>query len=257
MPSRDVLSYVLPFAAVFVLVIAWQGIVVGLNVSQVILPSPSRVVSEGFLQYGAYLGHEALVTAMETVLGFAAGATTGIVLAILIFYSSILKRTLMPLILFAQLLPKVAVAPLFVLWFGLGIPSKIVISLLIAFFPVVIDTAAGFNAVPVELRELSQALHSSAIKSFLRVDFPYALPNIFSGLKVGMTLGLIGTIVAEFVAANEGLGYLILVSQAELQSPLLFAGLVTLTAVGVALYSVIMLAEKLAIPWYSNMRVKQ
>lgn len=251
------MSYALPIAAVILLVVIWQEFVTILHVNSIILPPPSAILLNGLIPFSGFLLGQSIATVIETVLGFAGGAALGIILGILVYYSRILRRTIMPLVLFAQTLPKVAIAPLFVLWFGLGLESKIIISLLIAFFPVLIDTVAGFNSVPSELHELSGSFHASARKSFIKIDAPYAMPHVFSGLKVAITLALIGAIVGEFVAANEGLGYVVLVSEGTLQSDLLFASLITLAILGALLYGAVVLLERITIPWYSAMRTNR
>lgn len=222
-----------------------------------IIPSPSDVYTLGFKRSLNDIAQNTVVTAYETVTGFLSGSAVGIISAILISYSRTVRATLYPLIIFLQQVPKSALAPLFVVWFGFGLQSKIMIALLIAFFPVLINTAAGLASVPVELIDLASSLKVSRFQSFRRIEFPYATPSIFSGLKIGISLALVGAIVGEFVGASAGLGYLIILTQYDLRTPLMFACFGVLGLLGFTLFGAVGLAERLVIPWYSGMKTKR
>jgi NitT/TauT family transport system permease protein len=178
----------------------------------------------------------------------------GIPLAVAIVKWRRLEAALYPLIVASQTVPKVAIAPLFIVWLGFGSLPKIVIAFLIAFFPVVISTVIGLKSTPLEMLYLGQIAGLSTWQRFAKISFPRALPEIFGGLKVAMTLAVVGAIVGEFVGASEGLGYLLMFATAQMQTALVFAAIVFLVAIGVILFWLIQWAERLAIPWHISMR---
>ena len=189
------------------------------------------------------------MTFYETALGFVLAAVLGVAAAIGIVYSKWLQSILYPIVILLQIIPKVAIAPLLLIWVGYGIQSKIVVAILVAFFPVVVDTVTGLRAVDEELLELVRVLKGHRWQEFLKVRFPYALPFIFAGLKVAVTLAVIGAIIAEFVGGNEGLGYLIIIANVELNVQMSFAALTVLSLLGLLLFGVVAALEKLLIPW--------
>ncbi len=256
--TKDQLGPVLASVVVIAgLLIALEFLTIFFKIPNFLLPAPSDVYKIGFLPNINDLVENTIVTTYETIVGFLAGAAVGVVCALTIFYSRVLRAAFYPLIIFAQQVPKSAIAPLFVVWFGFGFTSKIMIALLIAFFPVLINTVAGLRSVPVELIDLASSLKVSRFQSFRRIEFPYASPLIFSGLKVGISLALVGAIVAEFVGASAGLGYLIILTEYNLRTPLMFACFVVLGVLGLVLFGIIGLAERLVIPWYAGMKAKR
>jgi len=172
----------------------------------------------------------------------------GVAAAVLMVYSPTAEKTLYPLLLFAQVVPKIAVAPLFVVWLGFGLSPKILIAVLIAFFPVVISSVTGLKSVDPEILDLAATMGANTWKTFVKIRFPGSLPFLFSGLKVAVTLAVTGALVSEFVGANEGLGFVILQANGNLDTPTLFAGLLMLTAIGVLLFVAVELAERWACP---------
>lgn len=218
-----------------------------------LVPAPWAVAAE-FGHDAGLLAKHTQITLFETVVGFVVAVVIGLAFAVAIVYSRAVERTLYPLLLIAQVIPKIAVAPLFVVWLGFGIAPKILVAVLIAFFPVVISGVAGLRTVDPELLDLAATMGAPQWKTFLKIRFPAALPQIFAGLKVAVTLAVTGAVVGEFVGANQGLGYLLLIANGNLNSPLLFAGLIVMSLIGIVLFLLIEIAEKFALPWHVSRR---
>jgi NitT/TauT family transport system permease protein len=189
------------------------------------------------------------VTLYETFVGFILAVIVGVVAAALIVVIPGLRDIVMPLLIIAQIVPKVAIAPILLIWFGYGLLPKVVIAFLVAFFPVVVNTAAGLAAVEKELLDLGHSLEASRWQIFWKFRIPSALPDLFSGMKIAITLAVIGAVIGEFVGGNRGLGYLIIIANQELDTPLAFAALFILSAAGILLYAAVEVAERLLIPW--------
>jgi NitT/TauT family transport system permease protein len=168
----------------------------------------------------------------------------------MVVYSPFLRRVIYPLLLTLQSVPKVAIAPLLLLWVGYGLQSNIIVAATVAFFPIVINTATGLESVDAELLELTRSLDAGTLRVFWRVRLPWALPYIFSSLKVAITLAVIGAIVAEFIGADKGLGYLILTSSGAMKTSVMFGVLLILSAFGIVSFYAVSWAERLLCPWY-------
>jgi NitT/TauT family transport system permease protein len=168
---------------------------------------------------------------------------------VLMTYSRIANQMFYPLLVASQSIPKVAIAPILLVWFGTGIQSKLAMAFVIAFFPIVVDTATGLRSTSPELLELARSLQSSRLQTFFKIQLPSALPSIFSGAKIAVTLAVIGAVIGEFIGSNEGLGNLLLTANSQLNSPLVWASLIVLSALGMLLYGLVVLAEKLLMPW--------
>jgi len=188
------------------------------------------------------------VTTIEIMLGFLLSIVVGIPLALAIFLWPAFSRSIMPLLVSSQAMPKVAVAPLFLVWFGFGILPKVLIAFLIAFFPIVINTALGLAAIEPEKIYLARSMGFGPSATFFKIRLPNALPSIFGGLKISITLAVVGAVVGEFVGGDAGLGYLLMVANGSMDTQLLFAGIVSLTVLGVALYLLVEFAERLVVP---------
>jgi NitT/TauT family transport system permease protein len=173
----------------------------------------------------------------------------GIPVAVCVASSRMLNLTLYPILIATQSVPKVAVAPIILVWFGLGLQSKLVIAFLVAFFPVVVDTATGMRATPAGLIELARSLRATSLQIFMKVQFPAALPSIFAGAKVAVTLAVIGAVIGEFVGSLNGLGNLLLSANSQLDSPLAWAALVWLSVLGIVLFAAVVAVERLVMPW--------
>ncbi|MCK1797608.1 ABC transporter permease [Streptomyces sp. XM4193] len=252
-PPSAVAGAVYPITFLALLAVAWFVVTATELVQPYIIPSPGDTWST-FTDHGAYLWEHTLVTTGETVAGFVIAAVVGILVAVLMVYSPALEKTFYPLILFAQVVPKIAIAPLFVVWLGFGTSPKILVAVLMAFFPVVISGISGLRSVDPELLELTSTMGASRVKTFWKVRFPAALPELLSGLKVAATLAVTGAVVGEFVGANSGLGYVILQANGNIDTPMLFAALIIMSALGVLLFALIQLAEMLLIPWHASRR---
>jgi NitT/TauT family transport system permease protein len=232
---------------------AWWAVSAAGLVAAYLVPSPSATFRVLTGQW-SYVWHNTWVTCYETLLGFAVAAAAGVLAAVMMAYSSTAERTLYPLLLFAQVIPKIAVAPLFVVWLGFGLGPKILIVVLIAFFPVVVATATGLKSIDPELLELAATMGAGPLRTFAKIRFPAALPHLFTGLKVAVTLAVTRAVVGEFVGAGEGLGFVILQANGNLDTPTLFAGLLVLSAIGVVLFALVDLCERLLLPWHTSRR---
>jgi NitT/TauT family transport system permease protein len=214
-----------------------------------LLPAPSQIVYETW-EIRTIIPRHFLATLSAVVGGFALAMLTGIPIAILVVYSAFLRRVIYPVLLMLQSVPKVALAPLLVLWVGYGLQSNMVVAAITAFFPIVINTSTGLNSVDPELLELTRSLDSGKFRVFWRVRLPWALPYIFSAMKVSITLAVIGAIVAEFIGSDRGLGYLILTSSGTMRTSLMFGIIIILSCLGIACFYLIAFAERVLCPWY-------
>ncbi len=243
-----------PIATAVLLVLLWYAAVPVLNVPHYLLPTPTAVV-ERVVTDAEFLLHHTWITTYETLGGFFISVAVGIPLALLIVTSPVIDRALMPWIVLSQTFPKVALAPLIVVWFGLGIVPKLIVTFLVAFFPILISTVVGLRSMEREMSELARSMQSSVWQTFWYFRLPLALPNIFAGLKVSVAFAVVGAVIAEWVGANEGLGYLLLTANANLDTPLLFAVLLMLLLLGMVLYYAVEFLEKSLIPWHASIRL--
>ena len=234
--------------------VVWQIVVTQARVPKYVLPPPTDVFG-ALIRYQERILRDAWVTTQEILLGYAIAAVVSIPIAILIVYSPLFTRTVWPMMIFSQIMPKIALAPLFIIWFGFGIIPKVLITFLLSFFPIVIDAVAGFRSLDPEVMYLARSGGASKWDIFWRVRLPAALPHIFAGLKVAAALATTGAIIGEFVGSDRGLGYLLLQANGDLNTALLFAALLVLSTIGLVLYGLVALAEKLLIPWHVSQRV--
>src|SRR5579875_1511051 len=235
-------------ATLTVVTVLWEVVVRLFQIPSFLIPAPSAIWQEFASRVELYANHT-WITLYETLLGFLLAVVLGILAAIAIVYSRVLQSVVYPVILILQIVPKVAIAPLLLIWVGYGLQSKAVIALLVAFFPVVVSTATGMRAADPELLDLVKVLKGSRWQEFVMIRFPYALPFIFSGLKVAITLAVIGAIIGEFVGGNEGLGYLIVIANAQLRTAMSFSSFILLSLMGLALFAAVVVLERLIVPW--------
>jgi NitT/TauT family transport system permease protein len=221
-----------------------------------LLPPPSAIVLT-FIDEFPKLAFHGWVTLYEMLLGYALAVVIAIPLAIAITSSERFDRSTMPTLLFFQVVPKVAVAPLFLVWFGVGALPKVLVAFLISFFPIVIDAAVGLRSMSAEMRDLARSMGASRWQVFAQFRLPTSLPYLFSGLKVAATLAVAGAVVGEFVGADKGLGYLLLVTNSNLETALMFATLFALTFIGLAFFYAVEFLEALLIPWHVTHRVRE
>ena len=233
----------LPIAAVAFLLALWQILVRHYDVPTTLLPAPSAI-AERFLATWPTLLAQAVPTTVETVLSFLLATLAGMVLAVGLSYSRLLNSALYPGVVFFQLIPKIALAPLFIVWMGIGSPARLTFAVFIAFFPIVVATMAGLRSAPPDMLRLCHGLAATSWQIFVNVRLPYAVPQIFSGMKIAVTFSMIGVIVAEFISAQEGLGYLIVFASSQADTALILAAILVLCAVGLVLYGLVVLAER-------------
>lgn len=212
-----------------------------------LFPAPSTILT-ACIENASLLLRETWVTTVEIVLGYLLSIAIGIPLALGIFHWPVFAKSIYPLLISTQAMPKVAIAPLFVVWFGFGLLPKVLIAFLIAFFPIVINTVMGLSAIEQEKIFLARSMGLSRYATFRLIRLPNALPSIFAGLKISITLAVVGAVVGEFVGGDSGLGYQLMVANGNMNTPLLFAGVLALTILGLVLFSAVELAEKLAMP---------
>ena len=235
------------------LILIWEIGALVTHQPERILPRPS-IVAQTLIDQWQILAIHGSVTLIEAGLGFLLSVVVGVPLAIAIVYSKTLEKIIYPLLLAAQAVPKIAIAPLFIIWLGFGLTPKIIIAFLIAFFPIVIATVVGLRSIDPEMLQLAQSMGTDGIKSFIKLRLPNALPNLFGGLKVAITLAVVGAIVGEFVGADQGLGYLLQVASGNLDAPLLFAAMVFLSLIALFLFLAIEWAERKILPWHISER---
>ena len=249
MRAKAAVAYYLPATLVILaLLLVWQLAVDFLQVKQYILPSPWAALQA--LDRPNYRWPANFMATLYAVLGaFVLSALLGIALAVLIVWNRLLLRTVMPVLVLFNTLPKIALAPLFVLWLGYGIWPNIVIGTTIAFFPMVVNTAIGLASAEPELLDLVRTLRASRWQVFAKIRFPNAVPYIFAGLKLNATMSVTGAIVGEFVASELGLGALIIAGGVTLETPSIFASLILISVLGLALYGVVVAVEHFVAPW--------
>jgi len=248
MIGRNIKNAIYPLIGVAIILLAWQFYTHAFAINRIVLPSPLDILYASIAHWQVLL-LESWPTFLESVLGFLLAIAVGIPFAVCVASSRVLNLTLYPILIATQSIPKVAVAPIILVWFGLGMQSKLVIAFLVAFFPIVVDTAAGIRATPPGLLELARSLRASPLQIFLKIQFPAALPFIFAGAKVAVTLAVIGAVIGEFVGSMSGLGNLLLTANSQLDSPLAWAALIWLSVLGILLFAAVVVAERIVMPW--------
>ncbi len=245
---RDRISALLyPVATLAAVLVLWEAATRLLSIPVFLLPPPS-IIAVAMHTHAAVLAKESMETTLEIVLGFGLSIAVGVPLALAIFLWPPFARTVYPLLVSSQAVPKVAVAPLFLVWFGFGLLPKVLIAFLVAFFPIVINTAMGLASIEREKIYLAQSMGLGRLATFFKIQLPNALPSIFAGLKISITLAVVGAVVGEFVAGQAGLGYLLLLANGNMDTALLFAGIVALTVLGVVFFALIGLVERMVLP---------
>ncbi|MBW1997639.1 MAG: ABC transporter permease [Deltaproteobacteria bacterium] len=251
--QRDALY---PLGAALGLIVLWQVTVYVLSIPEYLLPGPILVIAEISKEWHL-LYQNALVTLYETGVGFAIAVIVSIPISVAVVWWRPVEKTVMPLMVFLQTIPKVAIAPLFIIWFGFGSFPKILISFLLAYFPIVIELITGLRDIEEDVLDLAKSMSSSSLQTFMKIRIPNSLPYMFSGLKLGALLALVGAVIGEFLGSMTGLGYLVIYANDRLDTTLLFADLVVLLLLGKVLFSVVEWAERYAISWHVVMREKE
>jgi putative hydroxymethylpyrimidine transport system permease protein len=228
----------------------WEGAVRIWTIPVFILPPPSRILETALVQAPQILPHAA-VTAAEIVLGIGLALITAVPLAIAMFAKPVLEKTLAPFLVASQAIPVFALAPLLVIWLGYGVASKVFMAWIIIFFPITVSLLQGLKSCDPEYRILFTLMGASFFKTLTLLYWPWALPQFFAGLRVGVSVATIGAVIGEWVGAQQGLGFLMIQSNARLQTPLVFAAILWLAAMGLLLWALVGFVEKKTIPWKS------
>src|SRR2546423_3398907 len=235
------------------LIVLWDLAIRLFKVPPYLIPTPWSVAHQLVAEW-PMLWREPLPTLYATLGGFALSALIGVPIAMWIADARLVESFVYPLLVFSQSIPKVAIAPLFVVWFGFGLVPKVIAAFLLGFFPVIVSTVQGFKSVEADVIDLARSMGANPLKIFLKFRLPHALPSIFAGLKVSVTLAVVGAVVGEFVGSNAGLGYVLQKANGTFDLPLMFAALVILSMVGVLLFLVIELIERWMVPWHASLR---
>ena len=243
---RKRLGALVIFAMLFVL---WEFAVHVFGIKEYLLPPPSKVWTEFWKRHELVMAG-AWVTTQEMLAGYALAIVVSIPLAMWIAWSRFMEQSVYPVIVFLQIIPKIAVAPLFIIWFGFGFTPKLLVVFLLCFFPIVVASIAGFKSADRDVMDFARTTGASGILLFAKIRLPQALPHIFTGLKVGAALAATAAVVAEFVASDKGLGYLLLQYNGQLETPMVFATIVLLSLIGLVVYYAVEILERIAIPWH-------
>lgn len=241
-------------ATLLVLMLAWEVLPRALGTPAYLLPPPSLVLASFLGQWQRTLA-AAWITTTVMLGGYGIAILVSIPLALLIVSSRVVEDAVEPIMLVFQVTPKIAIAPLFIVWFGFGWAPKAMLVFLLAFFPITLSAVAGFKAADPDIMDLARSTGASRWAMFRKIRLPQALPQIFTGLKVGVALASTGAVVAEFIASDRGIGYLLLEWRGDLDTPMVFAGIFVISAVGLLTYYLVEAAERLAIPWHTSQRI--
>lgn len=234
----------------------WYLVIAMTRISDSILPAPHQVAFE-FLDKYALLVRHTLITLQEVALGLLVGVPLGVASAVVLVWSPALERAIMPWVVFLQNVPKIVVAPLFVIWFGFGIGTKIVIVCMLVIFPILVTTIVGLKSVEPDMLDLIRTMGASKWQVFYKARLPGALPSFFSGLKLSATFAAIGAIVGEWMGADAGLGYYLLVAQHNVQTKALFASIVLVAVIGLLLYQLAVVSERVLLRWHVSVREEE
>ena len=240
-----------PAATFVVLLLLWEASGKLFGVPIWLLPTPTDII-HALIERGSGLFLHTWITFYETILGFLLAIALGVPLAVMVTHSRALSNTIYPLILVTQSVPKVAFAPILLIWFGYGDFPKIVVAFLVAFFPIIVDTATGLRSPSPQVLDLARQLAASQLQIYRKIRFPSALPHFFSGLKVAITLAVIGAVIGEFVGAENGLGFLVIESTSHFKTPLAFGAMVLLALMSIVLFGLVAVLERVACPWYGR-----
>jgi NitT/TauT family transport system permease protein len=238
------------------MLVLWEAAVRLLGVKLYILPPPS-IVATTLWTKGGTIASAAWYTAQPMLIGFALAVVIGVALALAFAVSRLFEQVVYPQIVFLQIIPKIAVAPLFMIWFGYGLTSKVLVVFLLSFFPVVVSAVQAFRSVDPDILDLARVTGASPARMFWRVQVPHALPTLFTGIKVAAALAATAAVVAEFVSSDRGLGYLLVDYTNRFETPGVFAAILVLSLMGLLLYGAVELAERVSIPWHVSRRAAE
>jgi NitT/TauT family transport system permease protein len=242
-----VAEYWVTVAAALVALVVWEIYVKVMSVPRYLFPAPSAI-GESLVRFQEILLNDTWVTLQEIFIGFLAGCLVGLLLSYAIVFSRLVEKIVYPPAILTQLVPKLAIAPLFIIWFGIGILPKVMIIVVVCMFPLLINSVTGMRSVDPRMLELMHSVNASRWQVFTKIQFPNAIPHVFAGLKIAITMSVTGAIVGEWLGSNAGLGHQILMANSQMRTDLLFAALCFLALVGMALFGLIVVLERLALP---------
>jgi len=243
-----------PFLAFFVgFFLFWEYSIDWFGIPAYILPKPSEIVVKSAADLDRLI-YYTYITGVETVLGYVAAVLIAVPLGLAIAFSSILRRTIYPFFVSIEMTPKIAFAPLFISWLGFGLLPKVIIVFLVCFFPIVLNAILAFGSLPEELERFVRATGAGPLRSFLKVRLPAAMPQCFVGFKYAAINATVGATIAEFIGSDQGLGFYIQIVTGNMRPDLAFAGIFLLTLLGLTLFGIVTLIERLAIPWHISQR---
>lgn len=242
-----------PLLLALAVLVFWEAAVHLFSVPNYLLPAPTAIFADLMKRWPRILGG-AWVTGLEILGGFGMAVVISLPLATGIAFSAWMARTVYPLIVAFQVVPKIAIAPIFVIWFGIGWVSKLTLVFLLCFFPMLVNNVAGFRGINPEIMDFARSTGANAWRLFWRIRLPSALPSIFTGLRIGAVNAVTGAVVAEFIASDRGLGYLLLEYNGNLLASAVFATVFVLSAIGLSIYYAVEGLERLAIPWHTAQR---
>jgi NitT/TauT family transport system permease protein len=240
-------------AGIVAFLLLWEAASRLFNIPVYILPAPSRIVVDGAGKWRSLLSGAAY-TVQSMLLGYLAAVVLGVLIALAIAFSRAVQAVAYPLLVFLQIVPKIAVAPLFIIWFGFGLVPKVLLVFLLSFFPIVVAATTAFASIENEIMELARSTGAGRLRTFRMVQLPHALPALFGGFKIAAALAATAAVVAEFVASDRGLGYLLMEYNGNLDTSMAFAAIFVLSAMGLALYGIVEVLEGLALPWHVSRR---
>lgn len=246
-------SIVVPTAVMVVILAMWQVIANACKIPEYILPAPDIILRRVILD-SSVLFHHGWVTLQEVLLGYAAGTTVALAVAVSAVHWPLAHKTLLPVSVWSQTVPKLAIAPLFLVWFGYGILPKVLIVTLAVFFPILINTMTGLSGIDPRLLDLMKLFKATKWQVLMKVRVPSAMPSVLAGLKISTTAAVIAAVVGEWVGASAGLGFLIMSANSQLDTPLVFAALATLSVIGLTLFGLIGTLEYLVLNKYGRTR---
>ena len=229
----------------------WEGYVRLWAVPKWLLPAPSVIAATLVVHWELLWGHT-VITFLEVIIGFAVSLLCGVILACAMAFSRTLERALYPFVIASQTIPIIVIAPLLLIWMGYGLAPKVVVVALIGFFPIVVNLVDGLKSVDPDVVNLLRVMGASRWQIFVKVQWPSALPFLFSGTRVAMAVSVIGAVIGEWMGSSRGLGYLMIRSKPQFLTERVFAAIVVLSAMGVALFVLVGVFERLAIPWWHN-----
>jgi NitT/TauT family transport system permease protein len=253
-PRRDsVMAALKAVVGILGLFAVWELVVALTDPPEYLLVGPVSAFVELAGRPG-YFAENTVITLQEALAGFALGTALGVLCGAALHYSTTIRSFLYPALIAIDTIPKVALAPLFIVWFGFGFESKAFVAMAIAFFPLVINTYDGLGSVPHELQELARINRASAWKRMTKIEFIYAIPSILSGAKISISLAVGGAVVGEFIAGSKGLGYVIMLANSQVDLPSMFAAFIVLASIALALFFLVDLAGRKLVPWKRHTR---